>query len=155
MPSLRIVMALTLALVSCAPQMNHSSGLRPGHSSTVPVAKNHPQRPVLVKKKNGRYKVAEPWTLELDGKVWNIQKGYSCNGITAPERMKMTLGDGVDKPETWAAVFHDWLFTQPGISRKTADQLFYRALLAYGIPEIKARLMFTSVSAYSATKALR
>jgi hypothetical protein len=61
----------------------------------------------------------------------------------------------VDHPETWAAVFHDWLFTQPGVSRSTADRLFLDLMLAYGVPEAKARLMHTSVRAYSLSKTLR
>ena len=55
-------------------------------------------------------------------------------------------------PETWAAMFHDWLFTQPGMSRQKADQLFYDLLLAYGVTQTKARLMYTTVSAYSSRK---
>jgi hypothetical protein len=109
----------------------------------------------LIRKKNVRYRVAEPWTVALDGKLWRVQKGYTCNGITGPKQVKRTLGDGVNEPETWAAVFHDWLFTQPGVSRERADRLFYQLLVAYGVSPLKSRLMYSSVTAYSASKVLR
>jgi len=96
--------------------------------------------------------VASPWTVELRGKRWHVPKGYVCNGITAPKHVRRFLGDGVHSPETWAAVFHDWLFTQPGITRAQADQLFYELLLAYNVSPMKARLMYTSVASYSASK---
>jgi len=111
--------------------------------------------PVLVRKKNGHYHVAQPWTVEAGGRRWRVEKGYTSNGITAPARVKASLGDGVDRRETWAAVFHDWLFTQPGISREKADRLFYETLVGYGVPEQKARLMYSFVATYSATKTSR
>jgi hypothetical protein len=156
MHSIRIVTALALIVTACAPPAGQSvPGLRPGHPASATVARHRPNAPVLVRKKNGRYRVAEPWTVALDGKLWQVQKGYTCNGITGPNQVRRTLGDGIHEPETWAAVFHDWLFTQPGISRETADRLFYQLLVAYGVSPLKSRLMYSSVSAYSASKALR
>jgi Protein of unknown function (DUF1353) len=98
--------------------------------------------------------VAEPWTVVLNGRVWRVPAGYESNGITGPVRVKRALGDGVDYPETWAAVFHDWLFTRPGMSRSSADRMFYDLLIAYGVPPQKAKLMFTTVAAYSMSKNL-
>jgi len=65
------------------------------------------------------------------------------------------LGDGVEYRETWAAVFHDWLFTQPDISRTQADRMFYDLLITYGIPAQKAKLMYITVAAYSLKKSNR
>jgi hypothetical protein len=113
-----------------------------------------PDAPRLVRIRKDRYRVSQPWTVELHGKRWRIQKGYVCNGITAPPKIRKLLGDGVDAPETWAAVFHDWLFTQPDMTRARADRLFHELLLAYDVEPFKARLIYSSVSAYSASKAL-
>lgn len=115
---------------------------------------DRPEAPHLKRIRKDRYRVTRPWTLELNGKIWRVQKGYVCNGITAPKKIREILGEGVDAPETWAAVFHDWLFTQPGMSREKADQLFHELLLAYDVPPLKARLIYSSVSLYSASKAL-
>jgi len=96
----------------------------------------------------------KPWRVELEGRRWNVPVGYRTNGITASAQLKTALGDGVDRPETWAAVFHDWLFTQPGITRAEADATFHHLLLAYGVPASKARVMYSAVAAYSISKSL-
>jgi hypothetical protein len=128
--------------------------VEPGIRKTT-VVKTRPAAPDLVKTRKGHYKVRSPWTVELRNRRWQVQSGYTCNGITAPDGIKKSLGDGVKHPETWAAVFHDWLFTQPGITRAEADRLFYDLLIAYRVPETKARLMYSTVAAYSASKRFR
>lgn len=150
--SLRISAALALIAAGCVP-MAGPPARQPHTASDSRGAR--PDAPVLVRKKNGRYRVAQPWTVRLDGRVWQVERGYTCNGITAPAKVKRQLGDGVDEPETWAAVFHDWLFTQPGMNRERADQLFYQLLTAYGVSPLKSRLMYSGVSAYSASKTQR
>jgi hypothetical protein len=119
------------------------------------ISHEKPAPPELKRLAKGRYRVRKPWDIEMNGSRWHIPKGYSTNGITAPAKIKQAIGDGVDRPETWAAVFHDWLFTQPGVSRQQADNLFYELLVAYGIPAEKARVMYTTVSIYSLSKKLR
>lgn len=125
------------------------------HSQQVGRRAAKPAPPLLKRLANGHYRVTKPWTVELGGRKWHVQKGYSSNGLTAPDRIKASLGDGVDKPETWAAVFHDWLFTQPGISRENADRWFYDFLIAYGVQPGKANLMYTTVKAYSLSTRFR
>lgn len=144
---LPLAVTLLLALPACiAPTPARPPGMN------QPRAAGRPNAPFLRKLDNGHYRVRKPWTVQLNGRSFEVQKGYTSNGITAPSAIKSTLGDGVQYPETWAAVFHDWLFTQPGMSRSTADRLFYDLLRLYGVPESKARLMYTTVSAYSARK---
>jgi Protein of unknown function (DUF1353) len=120
------------------------------------VAKRQrPEAPTLKRLKNGHYKVSEPWTVTIQGLSWHIPAGYTSNGITAPARIKSALGDGVGHRETWAAVFHDWLFTQGGVTRKQADRMFRDLLIGYGVSARKADLMYTFVSAFSTSKSLR
>ena len=118
-------------------------------------AQQRPEVPHLKRLGSGRYRVRKAWTVILNGRSWRVPAGYTTNGITGPSWLKMTLGNGVTYPETWAAVFHDWLFTQPGISRNQADQLLYDLLIAYGVSPLKAGLMHSGVAAYSACKSLR
>lgn len=149
-------MALSFLIIGCVPMVPplvHSQPAR--HHPAAPVARPVPAAPELKRLKNGHYYVRQPWTVELNGRRWVVPRGYSSNGITGPGVLRKSLGDGVEHRETWAAVFHDWLFTQPGISRTVADQTFYDLLLAYGVPADKARLMFTTVSAYSLSKMIR
>ncbi len=116
------------------------------------VAAPVPDAPQLKRLPNGHYRVRKPWTVTLNGRQWHVQQGYTSNGMTVPSFLKNSLGDGVQYKETWAAVFHDWLFTQPGLSRSQADRMFYDLLIAYGIPSGKAKMMYTTVSTYSLTK---
>ncbi len=142
----------------CTPtgQMAAGSGHPPAHrTSPVSITQSRPQAPELKRMANGHYRVRKPWTVDLNGRRWQIPAGYQTNGITASAKVKSLLGDGVDHPETWAAIFHDWLFTQPGITRRQADQMFHDLLIAYGVPAAKAGLMYTTVAAYSLAKGSR
>ena len=122
--------------------------------SQVAQVSQAPLKPSLQRDKKGRYRVMKPWHVELNGQRWTIQTGYTSNGITAPAKVKTMLGDGVTRPETWAAVFHDWLFTQPGITRAKADSTFHELLLAYGVSPGKAQMMYSAVAAYSLSKSI-
>ncbi len=153
----RIILILTVILAGCSPMVGSSpAGDRISAGSVkTEVSRNRPAAPDLIRLRNGRYRVRSAWKVELHGRPWHVTRGYTSNGITAPSRIKKSFGDGVNNPETWAAMFHDWLFTQPGVSRAQADQLFYDLLIAYGVPQAKARIMYSIVAAYSASKAIR
>lgn len=150
----RTLLVASLAVSGCGPVAHPA-----GYDRRVPMAAGAPAKspdaPVLKRLEKGGYYVRKPWTVELDGHRWVIPRGYHSNGITAPARMKHSLGDGVDFPETWAAIFHDWLFTQPGVTRTQADKWFHDLLLAYHVPRDKAAVMFATVSAYSFSKNFR
>lgn len=154
---LRLVLILCLAIGGCAPMGPAGVAPLPYRAGQTQVGRNQPRpdAPVLKRLPNGKYRVIKPWTVTLNGRDWHVQKGYTSNGITAPDRFKASLGDGIDHKETWAAMFHDWLFTQPGVTRAQADRMFYDALIAYGVPSAKANLMYRTVSAYSLTKSDR
>ena len=155
---MRICQALVLCVLvlGCAPAGPRLGTSRPTRSTVGFTAHAlKPDAPILRRLENGHYRVRKPWTVNLNGRQWQVQKGYASNGITGPATLKNAMGDGIDHPETWAAVFHDWLFTQPGISRSEADQLFRDLLIAYGVSPPKADLMYTAVRAYSLTKSSR
>ena len=148
---------LVCALIAgCAPAQQLNFRGDPTHRPVAtPASHPSPEIPNLKRLANGNYRVRQPWTVDVGGRRWCIPVGYTSNGITAPASVKSSLGDGVGHPETWAAVFHDWLFTQPGVSRSQADHLFYELLIAYGVSPAKAGLMHTVVAAYSASKSFR
>ena len=143
-------LALVVLVSGCIPATNmvHGAGLI--KRQVAQQAK--PEAPKLKRLPNGHYKVDKPWTVIVGGYCWKIPVGYTSNGITAPARIKATLGDGVGHKETWAAVFHDWLFTQKGVTRKQADKMFRELLIAYGVSKRKADIMYAFVSAFSVTK---
>ena len=145
-------------MAGCIPPSPAPRGSRPLPVDTAAAAgrpRQTPEVPNLKRLRNGHYRVRKPWTVIIGGRVWLVPAGYSSNGITAPAKMKSSLGDGVEHSTTWAAVFHDWLFTQPGVSRAEADRIFHDLLLAYGVPAHKAMLLYTTVSTYSLSKSFR
>ena len=144
------LLALCTVLGGCGPALTMPPGGPPPPQPRKQAAR--PAAPELKKLKNGHYRVRKRWDVQLNGRTWVVQKGYTSNGMTAPARVKAVLGDGVDRPETWSAVFHDWLFTQPGVSRAEADRTFHEILIAYGVSPTKAQLMYNTVKTYSLTK---
>lgn len=138
-----LLIGLIAPVSSCAP----APASRPRPVSASPAAAN--TRPVLRKLPNGRYRVVQPWSVNAGGTTWTVPRGYTTNGITAPAYLRSSLGDGVDRPETWSAIFHDWLFTQAGVSRSMADNLFHEVMISYGISPSKARLLYSTVRSYS------
>lgn len=147
---------LCILVFGCAPAGAPSTALQPSTvSRKVGISAPVPDAPQLKKLPNGHYRVRKPWTVALGGRQWQVPAGYTSNGLTAPSFIKSSLGDGVQFKETWSAVFHDWLFTQPGMTRTQADRMFYELMIAYGVPAEKARLMYDTVAAYSLTKSNR
>lgn len=147
------MIALCLWVSGCVPMAPN-----PGTTARAPVGWNagaKPDAPQLRRLKNGHYRVTERWTVRLNGRTWRVAKGYTSNGITGPQKIRAAMGDGVQHRETWAAVFHDWFFTQPGVARAEADRVFYDLLIAYGVAPQKASLMYSSVKAYSLSKSFR
>ena len=154
--SIRPLLIPSLLVMGCSPLESTSHTLHPVRQHVAnTAATNIPEEPALKRLSNGHYRLRKTWTVELDGRRWVIPKGYSTNGITAPSYLKKSLGDGVEFRETWAAVFHDWLFTQAGVSRSDADQTFHHLLLAYGVSPQKAQMLYMVVSAYSFSKSVR
>ena len=149
--------ASLLMLVTACGQPSHLGGFPAATRQQVkrPAAAQPQEKPIIKRLASGRYKVRKPWTVHAGNRLWQVPAGYVCNGITAPERVKKSLGDGVEHAETWAAIFHDWLFTQPGVTRAQADGLFHELMLAYGISPAKAGVMHAMVSAYSVSKNFR
>ena len=142
-------------ILSCVSCVSLPSAPTEGIFGPNASQKGAPAPPVLRRLKNGHYRVMENWNVHLNGKRWVVSSGYTSNGITAPSYVKAKLGDGVGSRDTWAAVFHDWLFTQSDVSRAQADRLYFDLMIAYGVSPTKARLMYNTVSAYSFTKSTR
>jgi hypothetical protein len=151
----QLAIALVFVGAGCAPPPRGDVfGMRVEGPRPVSSAKR-PDAPVLVRVGKSRYRVVTLWVVRLNGRKWRVREGYTSNGITAPDRVRVLLGDAVDSPETWAAVFHDWLFTRPGVSRAEADRIFHELLIAYGVAPAKARIMYAAVSTYSVSKSVR
>jgi len=146
---LSLAFLIALPFSSCV-----APGTAPAVQTVTAVSSNAP-RPSLQRLDNGHYQVMADWALVISGRRFLVPAGYSSNGITAPKSVKSLLGDGVGYPETWAAVFHDWCFTQSYLTRTQADDYFIQLMKDYGISPTKINLMATSVRSYTAYKTVQ
>ena len=135
---------------------NHHLPVRAvGSSSNTPSSKTNiitPLKPNLKKLSNGHYQVLEDWPLTVSNRNFVVQKGYTSNGITAPQSIKTLLGDHINAPETWTAVFHDWCFTQNHLGRPECDSLYIQLMKDFKINPNKIALMGTTVRGYTVYK---
>lgn len=108
-----------------------------------------PQPVILFNKlKNGRklFTLNEefPYCDAATGRVIVVPKWYVTDFASVP-----WFGQGVVDPQgptARAAIIHDWLYAigQPG-KREEADDIFYRAMISFGVSEFQARTAYTAV----------
>ncbi len=109
------------------------------------------ENPQVMQLPNGHFRLLEPWRVRLQDASFTLQKGYTCNGITATDWQKAQMGHGADRKETWCAIFHDWTFTQ-GMSRQRCDDYFNELMIQYQVAPWKRELMYNIVKMRSAAK---
>jgi hypothetical protein len=75
--------------------------------------------------------LGDPLVVEVgDGERIEVPVGFTTDGASVPTwAQKVTGWDPWVDPQRWAGVVHDWLYSQPGVSKSYADAVF-RALLA-------------------------
>lgn len=73
-----------------------------------------------------------PLTFSVDGRVFQIPKGFTTDGASIPAVGQLLTGWARwDPPQRWAAIIHDWLYCAE-VSKDYADHAFRAALLAEG-----------------------
>ncbi len=85
-----------------------------------------------------------PYCDAATGRVIVVPKWYVTDFASVP-----WYGQGVIDPEgptARAAIIHDWLYAigEPG-KRQEADDTFYRAMIAFGVDEMHARIAYNAV----------
>jgi hypothetical protein len=78
-----------------------------------------------------------------------VPADFVCDGASIPRILWALVGHPFDKRWRKEAVLHDWFYrtTEHGISRKTADQIFYDSLRDGGLRYTKAQMMYFGVRA--------
>lgn len=87
-----------------------------------------------------------PYCDAATGRVIVVPKWYVTDFASVP-----WYGQGVIDPEgptARAAIIHDWLYAigEPG-KRQEADDTFYRAMIAFGVDQMQARIAYDAVRA--------
>lgn len=93
-----------------------------------------------------------------DGRSVTIPKGFLTDGASVPRPLWSIIPPW--GPWGQAAIVHDYLVEYMSISvnglpmaiqREYADILFLEMLIALGVPELKRKMMYAAVAAYTAT----
>ncbi len=72
-----------------------------------------------------------------------VPKGFTCDFASVPRvPLAYLLAGGT---AVKAAVIHDWLYWSNGCTRKEADETFYEAMKATGIPAWRRHIMYWAV----------
>ncbi|MGA9657610.1 MAG: DUF1353 domain-containing protein [Asticcacaulis sp.] len=87
-----------------------------------------------------------PYCDAATGKVIVVPRWYVTDFASVP-----WYGQGVIDPQgptARAAIIHDWLYTigEKG-KREEADAIFYRAMIAFGVSDLSARIAYNAVRA--------
>lgn len=116
---------------------------------TIKPSSLTPQPVILFnKQKNGRklFTLNEefPYCDAATGRIIVVPKWYVTDFASVP-----WFGQGVIDPQgptARAAIIHDWLYAigQAG-KREEADDIFYRAMISFGVSEMHARTAYTAV----------
>lgn len=143
-----LLIVASLVYSSCSP-----AGLPPlGSAPDLASRKVSTTKPSLKRLTNGHYTVLEDWPVNVSGRKFIVQKDYTSNGITAPESIRKMLGDNIEAPETWTAVFHDWCYTQKDLTRTQCDDFYIQLMKDFNINARKIQLMGATVKGYSIYK---
>jgi hypothetical protein len=78
-------------------------------------------------------------------RIVTVPEGFTTDLASVPRLPVVYLLTGATGNE--AAVVHDFLYTTRPCSRKDADEVFYEAVLASGVPKWRAWIMWAGIRA--------
>lgn len=91
--------------------------------------------------------LGDPLVVQVDGsELIEVPVGYTTDGASIPKWATGLPGWGRwEDPQRWAGVTHDWLYTQTGVTKKRADQVFRAVLVAEDAGFFKRAIMYAAV----------
>ena len=102
--------------------------------------------------------LGDPLIVEVDAERIDIPPGFTTDGASVPDWAQPLTGwDPWEDPQRWAGVVHDWLYSQPGVGKAHADNVFRSVLASQGAGWFKRDVMFRAVGAggWSASRRTR
>jgi hypothetical protein len=94
--------------------------------------------------------LGDPLVAELDtGERIEVPVGFTTDGASVPGWAQAVTGwDPWADPQRWAGVVHDWLYTQPGVAKEHADDVFRELLRSEGANAVKRDAMYLAVKLF-------
>ena len=93
------------------------------------------------------YSLVVDATYDVFGRSVVIPRGFEFDGASIPPLLWPVIGSPFDPRFVRAALIHDWLYSSHLIDRKTADRAFQAVLIADGVTDWRAGLMYSAVRA--------
>lgn len=82
----------------------------------------------------------------VNGEPLTVPRGFTTDGASIPKAGQWFTGwDPWEPPQRWAAICHDWLYTQAGISKIFADRVFHAVLRSEGANTYQRTVMSLAV----------
>ena len=90
--------------------------------------------------------LGDPLRVHVGDELIEIPTGYTTDGASVPRWAQRVTGwKPWDDPQRWAGIVHDWLYTQPGVSKSHADSVFRAVLASEGADWLRRKLMYAAV----------
>jgi hypothetical protein len=84
--------------------------------------------------------------VQVDGQLIEVPVGFTTDGASVPRWAQSLTGWAPwDDPQRWAGIVHDWLYSQRGVTKSHADNVFRAVLVAEGAGPVKRKLMYAAV----------
>jgi hypothetical protein len=90
--------------------------------------------------------LGDPLVVQVGDEQIVIPTGFTTDGASVPgwaERITMWKPWG--DPQRWAGIVHDWLYSQRGVSKARADEIFRAVLVSEGAGWLRRKLMYAAV----------
>ena len=92
-----------------------------------------------------KYAISSDATYLVGDVTLTVPAGFEFDGASIPPPVWPIIGSPFDPRFVRAALLHDWAYSSHLIGRKTADVAFRDILIADGVGEWRAELMYRAV----------
>lgn len=87
-----------------------------------------------------------PLVVTINEAPLTIPQGFTTDGASIPRVGQILTGwDPWEPPQRWAAICHDWCYTQAGITKRFADDAFKAVLISEGATVWQRTVMHAAV----------
>jgi hypothetical protein len=90
--------------------------------------------------------LGEPLVVQVGDDRIEVPTGFTTDGASVPDwAQRITRWKPWEDPQRWAGIVHDWLYSQPGVSKRYADDVFRAVLVSEGAGWLRRKLMYAAV----------
>jgi hypothetical protein len=95
---------------------------------------------------NGVGTLKQPFDfIDHEGRRWHVPAGAVVDGASIPKPLRMVVGEPWSDRYMRASVIHDYFCATMDRGWRNVHRVFYEAMLAGGVAETKALLMYMAV----------